>query len=582
MKALAAVLAFTSFLGGSPSASPASLIVFSADRAPAVTGDIYRADPNGRVVNLTHSPWQETQPLVSPNGKLVAFTSDRFAGSLWTIGVDGSGLRRLPAKGFPSQYTVDLAWSPDSKALAYTTGGTTRPLETLWVVGLDAAARPIGRAQALGWPAWSPDGRVVTVETDGGAVEAFTPAGTRAWNVSSGQPPVGWSAKGLFATGAYDGRIHVVDERGVARFSVAATTGAWSPDGTKLATMAGHRGEVRTSAGRLVSSKRYVPMNAKPVWTPAGVAFATTGSSVGPNTVETGAAFAVRDRTRTYTHVPGCDDDGGPTAAIAWLQRVPHSTSLVYQSECAEPFDNLYSIAPDGSGLRRITNVQANQVKPSVSPDRTRIAFGETQYTGLSCKGCPESLRTIGVDGTTATTLTSPPDCTFDDSPSWSPDGTQIMFVHSACDTAPGATVIAAAGGAATALHVPAWTVAWGPTQIAYANGATAPSSLWTAAPNGTGRLEVSSIGAGLTTPAWSAAGRLAYVVGTRVFVNGKKIALPFAAVRSLVWSPDGTRFLVAAEPKGAPTFDLYTLKTDGTDVHRLTANLDVSSADWR
>ncbi len=216
-----------------------------------------------------------------------------------------------------------------------------------------------------------------------------------------------------------------------------------------------------------------------------------------------------------------------PEAAIESLQPVPHTRSIVYQSYCAEPFDNLYSVSPDGTGLRRITNVQANQVRPRISPDRTRIAFGESQYAGLSCKGCPEALRTIGVDGTSGVTLTSPPDCTFDDSPSWSPDGTQIMYVHSECDTAPDAMLIAAGGGTPTDLHVPAWTLAWGPTQIAYANGATAPSSLWTAAPNGAGRVRVASIGAGLTTPAWSADGRLAYLLGTSVVVAGEEGRAP-------------------------------------------------------
>ncbi len=583
MRTLAAAVAAAALLGGGAHGGTASLIVFSADRAPAVSGDVYRADWNGRVVNLTHSPWQETNPVVSPNGKLVAFVSDRFGGGIWTIAVNGDGLRLASAKGFPSQYSPELAWSPDSRTLVYTTGGTNHPLQTLWVTGPETAPRALVRARSLFGPAWSPDGRLVTMETDGGAVDAFTPAGKHAWNVSSGgSRPVGWSATDLFATGAYDGRVHVVGEDGKERFSVPATSAAWSPDGTKLASIKGHRAEVHTSSGRLVSSEVVADRFAEPVWTPTGVVFTSAPTSLGLNTVATGATFAVRDGTHVYTHVIGCDDDGGPGAAIAFMQSVPHTRSIVYQSYCAEPFDNLYSVSPDGSGLRRITNVQANQVRPRISPDRTRIAFGESQYAGLSCKGCPEALRTIGVDGTKGVTLTSPPDCTFDDSPSWSPDGTQIAFSHSACDTAPDAMLIAAGGGTPTDLHVPAWTIAWGPTRIAYADGGTAPSTVWTALPNGTGRHRVGAIGAGLTEPAWSADGRLAYLVGATVVVNGSKVALPFAQVQSIAWSPDGTRFLVAAKAKGAPTFDLYTVATDGTDVQRLTSNMDVSSGDWR
>ena len=581
MRTLAAAVAAAALLGGSAHAGTASLIVFSADRAPAVSGDVYRADWNGHVVNLTHSPWQETNPVVSPNGKLVAFVSDRFGGGIWTIAVNGGGLRLVSAKGFPSGYTPQLAWSPDSRTLVYATGGNNRPLVTVWLAGPGAAPRALVRAKSLFGPAWSPDGRLITLETNG-AVDAFTPTGTHAWNVSSGPNPVGWSATGLFATGAYDGRVHVVGEDGKQRFSVAATFAAWSPDGTKLASIKGRRAEVHTSSGRLVSSKVVADRFAEPFWTPTGVVFTSTPTSIGLNTVATGTTFAVRNGTHVYTHVIGCDEDGGPDAAIAFLQPVPHTRSIVYQSDCVEPFDNLYSVSPDGTGLRRITNVQANEIRPRISPDRTRIAFGESQYTGLSCKGCPEVLRTIGVDGANGATLTSQPDCAFDDSPSWSPDGTQIMYVHSECDKAPDAMLIAAGGGTPTDLHVPTWTLAWGPTQIAYANGTTVPSSLWTAAPNGAGRVRVASIGGGLTTPNWSANGRLAYLLGTSVVVQGKKVPLPFTAVRSLAWSPDGTRFLVAAQAKGTPTFDLYTVRTDGTGVQRLTSNMDVSSGDWR
>jgi Tol biopolymer transport system component len=580
VKTLAAAIAATMVASGASHRSAPPLIVFAADRAPTVTGDIYRVDASGRVANLTHSPWQETTPVVSPNGKVVAFVSDRSGGGVWTIGVDGSGLRHASAQGFPSEYAVEIAWAPDSRTLAYTTGGAVSNRVTLWLAGSGRPARAMARAETLFRPAWSPDGRLVTVATDG-AVDAYTPSGRRVWNVSSAGQPVGWSTTGLFATGPYDGRIHVVDERGAERFSVAATFAAWSPDGKRIATVHGRRGEVRTSSGRLISSKRLAtPFDIVPVWASSTRVAFDNAPSVGPNTIRTGSTFAVRLGTHVYTHVHGCDDDGGPVAAIQSLQAVPRSTSLVYQSYCAEPFHNLYAISPDGTGLRRITNVQADQVQPRLSPDRTRIAFAESQYAGLSCKGCPQALRTIGVDGTGAATLTTPPDCTFDDSPAWSPDGAQLAFSHSGCDSAPDVQVIAAGGGTPADLHAPGYLVAWGPDRIAYVNGRTAPTSVWTMSPDGTNRVKVGSGNAAIA--AWSSDGRLAYLVGTTGVVQGREVPLPFARLMSLAWSPDGTRFLVTAKAQNTPAFDLYTVRIDGTGVRRLTTNLDVSGGDWR
>lgn len=594
MRAAAAALvaAATAPLAGAAQSSNAPVIVFAADRAPSISGDVFRVDANGHVANLTHSPWQDTEPAVSPDGKLIAFFSDRAGGGLWEIGVDGSGLRRIPAVGVPSEQYPDIAWAPNGRTLALVAG--TANHEVFSLVGVGMKPRVLARGTAFGPPAWSPDGALVTVPAYPGKIDAYTASGKLAWTLSVGSSAIGWSARGLFAAGPSDGAVHVFDGSGTQRFRVSATQAAWSPGGAYLASVRGRRLEVRTTAGALAFHATLTQPSYSLFWASATKVVdyskaydVTTGrsapfdaSSFGVNTVKTGSTFAVRVGTRVYTHVIGCDDDGGPGAAIASQQMVPHSTSIVYQSYCAEPFDNLYAL--QGATVRRLTNVQLQQIEPRLSPDGTKIAFSQSQYTGLSCKGCAESVLVANADGTHAVPLTSPPDCTFDDSPNWSPDGTQIMFSHSGCDTAPSAEVVAAAGGTPTNLRVPAWTLAWGPTQIAYANGSTAPTSLWTAAPDGTRRVRVASVGAGLTTPAWSADGRLAYLLGTTVVVQGTKVQLPFAAVKTLAWSPDGTRFLLAAKPKGAPTFDLYTVKTDGTDVVRLTSNMDVSGGDWR
>ena len=600
MKAVVAALGAAALLGGGAHASSGSMIVFAADRMPSVSGDVYRVDANGHVANLTHSPWQDTEPLVSPDGKRVAFVSDRGGGDgLWVVDVDGAGLRRLAVAGLPSQYEVQMAWSPDSRELAYTTGGSATPA-TLWLAGPSLPPRKIARSKELAWPSWSADGRLLTIAVDG-AVDAFTPSGRRVWSVSSGGEPVGWSARGLFATGAYDGAIHVYDENGRRHFVVRGATGVWSPGGAKLATVSGRRLEVHATSGKVLMQTRLPRPDYSVEWdgqnavafedvngvgqrvgVPSGRITRFDLSALGLNTLRTGATFAVRDGTRVYTHVPGCYDDGGPVAGIASLQRVPHSGSLVYESYCPEAFSNLYAVDPDGAGLHRLTNVQKQQVAPVLSPDGTTIAFAQSDYAGLSCKGCAQSVHTLTLADSTGATLTAPPDCTFDDSASWSPDGTQIVYSHSACDSAPDAMIVPAAGGAPTDLHLPAWAVAWGPTRIAYANGNTNPTSLWTALPDGTGRTKVAS-GVTLSAPAWSSDGRLAYLLGgTTLVVNGAKVRLPFTAVKSLAWSPDGTRFVVAAKTKGAATFDVYTVRTDGTGVRRITRNVDASSADWR
>src|SRR5436190_14419371 len=93
-------LAFASLLCGQARASPpapAHEIAFAADRAPVITGEIFRVDLDGRRVNLTHSPFDDRDPNVSPDGKRVAFLSNRgasaeYGAALWVVGIDGRHL----------------------------------------------------------------------------------------------------------------------------------------------------------------------------------------------------------------------------------------------------------------------------------------------------------------------------------------------------------------------------------------------------------------------------------------------------------------------------------------------------------
>lgn len=612
-------LALASLAAAHADAATPSRIVFAATLAPTVSGEIYRVDPGGRRVDLSRSPFQDTAPLVSPDGKLVAFLSDRTGyRSVYVVGIDGRGPRRIgPRLGDLEPW---LAWQPQGSRLALV-AGSVQSL-TLWLLEPGRKAHAIVHGAASP-PSWSPDGRVVTTELDDLVrVHAYSAVGSPLWTAPALSAGSSWSHGGLLAARLPAGGVAVYDENGRRRFATAGRAAAWSPDGSHLAVLAGGGVAVLDTSGHRVLERRVpgvdqagqngirwagndrvavgglppgdgrsgVDLRTGRIWKPSNRWFATL-SPDGRLAIETPAhGLTVSLRTvptaggpgTTYATLHGCYDDGGIVAADS-PQFVPGSRSLVYASNCPEPFDNLWSVAPDGSGLHRITTVDAQQAWPALSPDGGRIAYGRSRYTGLSCKGCPSSIHVVGADGRGDRRLTNPSDLTYDVEPAWSPDGTRILFSRSSATTPGELMVVPAAGGEALDLHVVGDEPAWGPTRIAYTTPNSTSPGLWTAKPDGSDTQKVAT--GPFRSPAWSADGRLAYLsgrLGTAVFVGATRTTLPFQQVSSLAWSPDGTRFVVTARTSPTAPYDVYTVATDGTGVRRLTRNLDAASATWR
>lgn len=89
---------------------------------------------------------------------------------------------------------------------------------------------------------------------------------------------------------------------------------------------------------------------------------------------------------------------------------------------------DLYTVARDGSELRRLTNFDTYTAESVVSPDGKRIVF-------TSLKDGDLDIYVMNVDGTDIKRLTNTPG--YDGGPWWSPDGTKIVYrAHHPADSA--------------------------------------------------------------------------------------------------------------------------------------------------
>jgi len=90
------------------------------------------------------------------------------------------------------------------------------------------------------------------------------------------------------------------------------------------------------------------------------------------------------------------------------------------------PGKQIYTIEPNGTGLRQLTHLVGDATSPHWSPDGTRIVFELDHPTGEPL--C--SVMLMNADGSGLTDLTPGDQNGCDATPSFTPDGTRIFFEH--------------------------------------------------------------------------------------------------------------------------------------------------------
>jgi Tol biopolymer transport system component len=103
---------------GDPSVSPnGKSIAFDSDRAAGGVSQVFKMTASGKHQHaLTSDATPSLSPAWSPDGRRIVFAGSRKGQGLYTMKADGSHVRKLILMGGS---TFDESWSPDGKRIAF-------------------------------------------------------------------------------------------------------------------------------------------------------------------------------------------------------------------------------------------------------------------------------------------------------------------------------------------------------------------------------------------------------------------------------------------------------------------------------
>jgi dipeptidyl aminopeptidase/acylaminoacyl peptidase len=280
---------------------------------------------------------------------------------LFLIRSDGSGRTRLTGGSKPlardATSSSEPSWSPDGARLAFLRAKHDRYRGRIATLDLaSGSTRLLTRGGFDFSPAWSPDGTRI----------AFTRSSEKH----------GTSIFVVPAEGGTPVRLTAGDPN---RFDYEA---AWAPDGSAIAfsRITEHRKAERIDQDLFV--------------------MAPDGSGA--------------HRIASQASAPAWSPDGSRIAFLSFRDRQGQTCF----EECS--YNNeLYLMAPDGSGQQRLTYTNGDESSPAWSPDGLRIAFDSDRNSPLGTDGGGRELYSIGADGSCMTWLTNGGGNSTD--PAWRP-----------------------------------------------------------------------------------------------------------------------------------------------------------------
>jgi len=395
-----------------PSLSPDGTYFLYAKTTPRGGSDIFwQRVGGGNPINLTtDSPYDDTQPASSPDGKQIAFRSERDGGGLFVMGATGESAVRLTPAGY------NPAWSPDGREIAYATEGVVDPTRRssrseLWRVDLASRqARRISEGDAV-QPSWSPNGRRIAY-----------------WGL-----PAGTAKRAIWTVPAEGGEaVRVTPDDDYYYWNPV-----WSADGEHLYFISNRGGSMTLWRVRISQRSGRVQGDLEAFTTPAQSSGFLSVSADGRH-----IAYATDESRSNLERVafdPGAGEVRTDAVAVTQGSRAvrdgdvsPDGSWVAYDVSGQQ--EDLFLIGADGGSPRQLTDDVYKDRNPRWAPDGSRILF-------YSNRGGKYEAWTILPDGSGLGRIASAPGTDLY-APIWSPDGKRL-----ACGLGFGAAALLDLGG---------------------------------------------------------------------------------------------------------------------------------------
>jgi Tol biopolymer transport system component len=251
---------------------------------------ILTIDPDG--TNLRRiTRWQSLRdcsaPTVwSPDGTRLAFYA---RGALWVMNPDGAQRQRLAAADYPESGGPGPSWSPDGRRLVFNRNPDAhRIASAIYTVRVDGTGlRRLTPERFAEAPAWSPDGTRIAFKSDvtnEGELLVMRPDGTHRQRLTQNddvEESFAWSPDGtklaFLTTSLYSIDPNGAGRRLLTELADYSSTFAWSPEGQRIAFSAENDFDsVRTDIF-VMSAKGFGEhsltkrgFNSEPSWSPDG------------------------------------------------------------------------------------------------------------------------------------------------------------------------------------------------------------------------------------------------------------------------------------------------------------------------